>query len=127
MYEYKAKIINVVDGDTFDLDIDVGFHITLRERVRLLSVDTPETRGAAEEKRLGLIVKEFAQRYLGDEVRIKSYKGTDSFGRWLVEIIMPKYCDRNLVDIYNELGFNKLDKNYSEEGILDYGKHYGYL
>ena len=42
--QFQARVKRVVDGDTLDLDIDLGFHITLRERVRLMGIDTPETR-----------------------------------------------------------------------------------
>ena len=117
MYEYNAKIVNVVDGDTFDLDIDLGFHITIRERVRLLGIDTPEKRGAAEEKELGLAVTRYVKTWLEDEpnCRIKSYKGTDSFGRWLVELYLPS--GSSIVDVYNKLGFNKLSDTYSPEWI----------
>ena len=42
MYTYRAKLVKVVDGDTVDLDVDLGFHTTLRIRGRLIGVDTPE-------------------------------------------------------------------------------------
>lgn len=118
MYEYKAKIVNVVDGDTFDLDIDLGFHITIRERVRLLNIDTPEKRGAAEEKELGLAITRYVKEWLEDqpECLIRSYKGTDSFGRWLVDLVLPD--GENISEIYNELGFNKWCDTYSPEKIL---------
>ena len=45
MYEYKVKIIKIIDGDTVDVDIDLGFGVWLRnERVRLYGIDTPESR-----------------------------------------------------------------------------------
>ena len=45
MYEYRCKIVKVIDGDTVDVDIDLGFGIWMRgERVRLLGIDTPESR-----------------------------------------------------------------------------------
>ena len=45
MYEYKCRVIKVVDGDTIDVDIDLGFNITLsNQRIRLQGVDTPESR-----------------------------------------------------------------------------------
>lgn len=115
MWEYNAKIINVVDGDTFDLDIDVGFHITLRERVRLLDINTPEKRGNVE-KEAGLAVTSWAQKFIGRQVTIKSKKGTDSFGRWLVDL---KFDDGIAIkDYYNWLGINKLGRNYSEENCF---------
>lgn len=121
MYEYKAVITNVVDGDTFDMDIDLGFHIHIHERVRLLDVDTPEKFG--KEKELGLFVKEFAEyNYLGEEVIIRSEKAdiaadTDSFGRWLVKVIIAK-DNTDIKDMYNVLGFNKKCNTYNEEKIL---------
>lgn len=60
MYEYKAKILRVVDGDTVDVDIDLGFGVWLRnERVRIMGIDTPESRTRdKEEKKFGLLAKE---------------------------------------------------------------------
>ena len=59
MYEYKCKIRKVVDGDTVDVDIDLGFGVWLRkQRVRLVGIDTPESRTKdLEEKKYGLAAK----------------------------------------------------------------------
>ena len=66
MYEYRCKIDRVVDGDTVDVDIDLGFGIWLRkERVRLYGIDTPESRTRdLEEKKYGLAAKLFVQDLL---------------------------------------------------------------
>ena len=120
MYQYKAKILNVVDGDTFDVAIDLGFHIHIHERVRLLNVDTPEKFGV--EAPLGLIMKNYAiEHFLGKEMVIRSEKNeeaakTDSFGRWLVETTLED--GRSISGIYTELGVNKLANNYSEENVM---------
>jgi micrococcal nuclease len=60
MYEYRIKkVLKVVDGDTIDVDIDLGFNISYTQRVRLAGIDTPESRTKdAKEKVLGLEVKE---------------------------------------------------------------------
>ena len=60
MYEYKAKILRVGDGDTVDVDIDLGFGVWLRnERVRIMGIDTPESRTRdKQEKKFGLLAKE---------------------------------------------------------------------
>lgn len=120
MYEYKAKIINVVDGDTFDLDVDLGFHIGHKIRVRLLGIDTPEIRGN-KEKELGLICKKFAENFVGKDVVVKSEKDmdakTDSFGRWLVHLEFIDNDRISILDIYNKLGINKLCDTYSEENV----------
>ena len=56
MYEYKCKIVKIVDGDTCDVDISLGFDIWLRnERVRIMGIDTPESRTRDNvEKKFGL-------------------------------------------------------------------------
>lgn len=118
MYQYKATITNVVDGDTFDLDIDLGFNIHIHERVRLLDIDTPEKFGA--EKELGLLVEEYAwNNFYRAQVVIQSEKAdtaaeTDSFGRWLVRV---NAFGRDICDIYNKLGVNKKCDTYSEENV----------
>lgn len=118
MYEYKAVITNVVDGDTFDMDIDLGFNIHIHERVRLLDIDTPEKFG--KEKELGLLVKEYAAlEFAGMEVVIKSEKAdvaaeTDSFGRWLVRVDAN---GKDIYDTYNKLGINKKCDTYSEDNV----------
>ena len=66
MYEYKCKIRKVVDGDTVDVDIDLGFGVWLRkQRVRLVGIDTPESRTKdLEEKNYGLAAKEFLTKWV---------------------------------------------------------------
>ena len=61
MYQYKVKVTRVVDGDTVDVDIDLGFSVVLKkQRVRLYEIDTPESRTRdKEEKKVGLLTKEY--------------------------------------------------------------------
>ncbi len=127
MYEYEATVLNVVDGDTFDLDIDLGFHCHRHERVRILNVDTPEKRGNTE-KELGQIVTDYAKkRFLGANVVIKSKAelppDTDSFGRWLVDFITED--GKSVSDIYTELGVNKYSDNYSKDNVLKLAEQEG--
>ena len=118
MFQYKAVITNVVDGDTFDMDIDLGFNIHIHERVRLLDIDTPEKFG--REKELGILVKDYAScNFCGMEVVINSEKAdvaaeTDSFGRWLVRVNVN---GKDICDIYNSLGINKKCNTYSEDNV----------
>lgn len=105
----KAKCINVVDGDTIDVDIDLGFYTTIRQRFRLLRINTPEIYG--EEKLQGLISKAFTQtKLLNKEIVFQSTK-TDSFKRWLAEVW---YIDENgnQVNINDELLANNLAEPY---------------
>jgi micrococcal nuclease len=66
MYDYKAKIRRVIDGDTVDVDIDLGFGIWLKDqRIRINGIDTPESRTRDKvEKVFGNASKEFVKKYL---------------------------------------------------------------
>lgn len=98
-FEYHAEIIKVVDGDTMDVRIDLGFKVSVTERVRLYGIDTPETFGVkkeSEEWKAGMAAKDFVLGWLsdlGDRVVIRSHDGkrlgTGKYGRWIVEIYPP--------------------------------------
>ena len=66
MYEYRCKISRVVDGDTVDVDIDLGFGVWMyKQRIRLHGIDTPESRTRdLEEKKYGLIAKEQIKSFM---------------------------------------------------------------
>lgn len=86
MYEYQVKeIVRVVDGDTVDVIIDLGFSLTKKERVRLAGIDAPESRTTdLEEKELGLDAKEFLERRLADCPSLKVQTEKDGkYGRML--------------------------------------------
>jgi len=89
MYEYYVrKVENVVDGDTIDVLIDLGFDILFQSRVRLAGIDTPESRTKdLKEKALGLESKEYLKKHLKDakSVVIKTEKmnSSEKFGRIL--------------------------------------------
>ena len=89
MYEYFVKEVkNVVDGDTIDVDIDLGFNISFFQRVRLAGIDTPESRTKdVHEKKLGLEVKEKLNELLkgASNIVIKTEKpdSTEKYGRIL--------------------------------------------
>ena len=89
MYEYYVrKVENVVDGDTIDVLIDLGFDILFQSRVRLAGIDTPESRTKdLKEKTLGLESKEYLKKFLKDakSVVIKTEKmdSSEKYGRIL--------------------------------------------
>jgi len=89
MYEYRVKKVHkVVDGDTIDVDIDLGFSVSFFSRVRLAGIDTPESRTTdAKEKALGLEVKEKLKKELAaaKDVVIKTEKpdSSEKYGRIL--------------------------------------------
>jgi micrococcal nuclease len=89
MYEYNVKkVIKVVDGDTIDVDIDLGFDVSLTKRVRLAGIDTPESRTIDKfEKELGLAVKDYLKHSLDNIKRIviktELPDSTEKYGRIL--------------------------------------------
>ena len=95
MYEYKCVINRVVDGDTVDVDIDLGFGTWLRdERVRIVGIDTPESRTRDKvEKLFGLAAKKRLKEVLGKKTILKTYAAKDGedmkgkFGRILGDFI----------------------------------------
>ena len=90
MYRYKVEVTRVVDGDTVDVDIDLGFGMTYKiQRVRMKGIDTPESRTRdLVEKKFGLASKEFLKSQLKDqEIELVSHdKG--KFGRILGELFV---------------------------------------
>ena len=87
MHEYKVNILRVVDGDTVDVDIDLGFGMWLRkERVRVMGIDTPESRTSDKiEKIFGLAAKARLSSLLGTEAILHtqvSKKGEDMKGKF---------------------------------------------
>jgi micrococcal nuclease len=89
MFEYYVKkVTKVVDGDTIDVDIDLGFDISFTSRVRLAGIDTPESRTRdLAEKALGLESKEYLKNHLKDAksivIKTEKMNSTEKFGRIL--------------------------------------------
>ncbi len=110
MYEYSATIGRWVDGDTVDLDIDLGFDIILRDqRVRLSGVNTPETRTRdLAEKARGLAAKEYVNKMApsGSKVilRTTKYDAKGKFGRILGQILFESGNGKYVI---NELLINE--------------------
>ena len=111
MYEYRVnKVLKVVDGDTIDVDIDLGFDISYTQRVRLAGIDTPESRTTdKKEKALGLEVKDRLKKAIdaATNVVIKTEKpdSSEKYGRILGWI----FLDDNKVSINQTL----IDEGYA--------------
>ncbi len=95
MYHYKAYLKRIVDGDTLDLNVDLGFTVHVNIRVRLYGVDAPETYGVkhdSEEYQAGMAAKQFVEEWFRlsqvDE-QLTCYirtKKTGKYGRWLAMV-----------------------------------------
>ncbi len=90
MYQYKIKKINrIIDGDTLDVDIDLGFGITSSQRVRLKDIDAAETRTLdLDEKKKGLAAKEWLVKELSKS------------GEWIIETTKEDKYGRILGTLY---------------------------
>lgn len=89
-YWYKGKVIKVVDGDTVDMMVDLGFDIHHKIRVRLYGVNTPESRTRnLEEKKLGLLAKDFTKDWCDrheDVYILTVLDKNEKYGRVLAEL-----------------------------------------
>ena len=118
MYEYRCKIVKVVDGDTVDVDIDLGFGVWMRgERVRLFGIDTPESRTRdKDEKVCGLFAKNFLKHHLGKTATLRTKKdGKGKYGRILGEFIVYD----NVTDSYRSVSEMMIDRYI---GVAYYGQ-----
>ncbi len=131
MHEYKAKIRRIVDGDTVDVDIDLGFDMILsKQRIRLYGIDTPESRTRdKEEKFYGKLAASFLKEQCKKSSCITLRTHLDKrgkFGRILGEIIADgvnlnelmierhmavEYDGRSKTDIHKEHMFNRQELN----------------
>ena len=120
MYEYRARVIKVIDGDTVDVDIDLGFGVWLKdERVRIMGIDTPESRTRDKvEKKFGLAAKARLKELLGATPILKTQVGKGGedmkgkFGRILGDFLTEdgKKCGELLV----KEGHAEIYKKYSK-------------
>jgi micrococcal nuclease len=111
MYEYKCKIFRVVDGDTVDVDIDLGFGVWMhKERVRMMGIDTPESRtrdlvekafGLASKERLKELLPVGSMSILKTEIDKSGEDKKGKFGRILGDFFID---DRRATDILIEEG-----------------------
>ena len=122
MYEYKCEIKRIVDGDTVDVVIDLGFDIFYKSRVRLYGIDTPESRTRdKDEKVRGLMSKAYLKEWLdkGDVV-IKSHKDKKGkFGRVLGEMyVAGRNINLMMVDDFHAVKYEGQSKKDIEDEHL---------
>jgi len=105
MYEYRALVRRVYDGDTITVDIDLGFNIVTRnQKIRLVGINAPEIRGKLREK--GLESRDFLRKkILGKWIVLKTSKDKKGkFGRWLGSIFIE---NENINSLMIKEGFAK--------------------
>ena len=91
MYTYKAKLQRVVDGDTIDATIDLGFDVFVKKRIRFSGINAPESRTRdLEEKARGLASKERLIELLDEDNIVMKSHGKGKFGRVLGELFIKK-------------------------------------
>ena len=127
MYEYRCKVIKVIDGDTVDVDIDLGFDIMLRdERGRIMGIDTPESRTRDKvEKKFGLASKARLKELIGGksgpilktQINKKGEDMRGKFGRILGDFVTED--GRMVTDILVEEGHAVAYFGGSKEEIQD--------
>lgn len=92
LYEYRAELEQVVDGDTYDFRVDLGFHVSKQIRVRMLGINTHETYGVkkdSEEYKQGIKEKHFVEEWFAaaDDIFIETEKDEQGkYGRWLARV-----------------------------------------
>lgn len=107
MYTYNAKIIRVLDGDTFEAEIDVGFNIIITDKLRLAEIDTPETwrpRNDAERAH-GNEAKTFVEDLILNMYVVITTEKTGKYGRYIAYVRLPD--GRDLTTLLVESGFEK--------------------
>ena len=103
MYEYRARLVKVVDGDTVDVDIDLGFGIWMKdERVRIMGIDTPESRTRDKvEKLFGKAASTRVKELLKENIILKTQIARDGedmkgkYGRILGDFMVERFEDGN--------------------------------
>ena len=129
MFEYKCKVTKVVDGDTVDVDIDLGFGVWLRDqRVRLYGIDTPESRTSdPSEKLYGKAATEFLKKWLdGGDVTIKTHKDErGKFGRILGELwVFDTNVNRKMIEEHHAVEYHGQSKEeIAEQHIINRAYH----
>jgi micrococcal nuclease len=124
MYEYKCKLVRVVDGDTIDVDIDLGFGVWMQnQRIRMYGIDTPESRTSDDvEKVYGNAAKAFLVNLTDTgELTLKTFKdGKGKYGRILGEIWYNGEHNINqlLIENHHAVAYHGQSKDDIEEEHL---------
>jgi micrococcal nuclease len=102
MYQYEAEVLRVIDGDTLDLFIDLGFKVGFNTRIRMIGIDTPE-----KWHPYGKVVKAYLQQLLeGNKIMLDVTK-KDKYGRYLGVVYLNKGDEQSVNDKLIEINMAK--------------------
>ena len=103
MYNYKISPLRVIDGDTIDAEIDLGFDVKIKKRIRFMGINTPESRTRdLEEKARGLAAKDRLKVILEGANRIELCShGVGKYGRCLGELHVDKLDGKQCLTLAN--------------------------
>jgi len=115
MYEYKAIVKKVYDGDTITVDIDLGFGFWIKKQsIRLYGINTPEVKGA--EREAGIIARDQLLKWipLESEIILRTHKDVqEKYGRWLGEVfVIDEAVGGQLISINEQLVLNGFAVRY---------------
>ena len=123
MFEYRARILRVVDGDTVDVDIDLGFGMSyIKQRVRMLGIDTPESRTRdLTEKQFGMLSKYYVEDRLivGEVYKLKTTLDKGKYGRILGEFFITEQEGHPIYETEFNLNKEMIKDGY---GVAYYGQ-----
>jgi len=129
MFEYRCNVVRVVDGDTVDVDIDLGFGVWMRkQRIRMYGIDTPESRTRdLEEKTYGLAAKDFLYGRLDDPkgVTLRTHKdGKGKYGRilgelWRTSTYSDKSVNEYMIEKHHAVRYMGQSKEDIEEAHIE--------
>jgi micrococcal nuclease len=93
MYQYEAQVLKVIDGDTLDLHIDLGFKVGFNTRIRMIGIDTPEKNFP-----YGQVVKQYLQQILEGKKIFLDVTKKDKYGRYLGVVYLNKNDEQSVND-----------------------------
>ena len=89
MYQYAVTVIHIVDGDTCDVTIDLGFRITFEQRIRLYGIDTPERGQPGYAEAAAMLHELTIGSPFPAQIIARTVKPADKYGRWLASLSTP--------------------------------------
>ena len=102
MYQYEAQVLKVIDGDTLDLFIDLGFKVGFNTRLRMIGIDTPEKNFP-----YGKVVKAYLQEILEGNTILLDVTKKDKYGRYLGVVYLNKNDEQSVNDKLIEINMAK--------------------